>query len=403
MKILSIQHAGGLGGSAKSLLLTLEGLRRRGHACVVALARPNPEVSNLYERAGFEVRPWPLRCWDHSTVAPRPLGNPLNWWELVRVFAGWRETGRKTLELVNAVRPDVVHLNSMPLSASAEALIEARVPFVWHVREPPPDQSWRTRRIRSIMLRAPSLIFLSHFDQWQWLNTKKGKVIRNFVEKKAIQEPLGSAAARNKLGIPENGPVFTYLGGLSPVKGIFVLLDALGILKRQGFRFKCILPATTRIPPRTFKGRVARVVLPWFGWGVTQQLFEKRLRKLRLGDAVVRLPFQNSVDEVILASDFLVFPAVRPHFARPVIEAAALGRPSVVSKLGGLDELIIDGKTGVAVEPGSAVDLARGIESFMNDRELTRKFGLEAMKFAEQEFDFDKQVKEVEKEILATK
>jgi len=145
-----------------SLLYTMQALDHECYESMVALARPSPKLVDFYRHEGFETIPWPgMTLWDHSTVAPRPLYRPQNWMLLWRVFRNWKQTQRRMIELIERTKPNIVHLNSMPLSPCADILAKKGFPFVWHVREPPPDQGFRTRFIRRIMLSSPQVIFIS--------------------------------------------------------------------------------------------------------------------------------------------------------------------------------------------------------------------------------------------------
>lgn len=401
MRILHIQHAGALGGSCASLLYTAEGLRARGHDCVVALARPARELVKLYQEAGFEVVSWPLRCWDHSTVAPRPLWNPLSWVELARVRRDWRSTGQRTLALVRETKPDVVHLNSMPLSPSAAALAAEGVPFVWHVREPPPDQSWRTRTIRSILRRAPARIFISRYDRESWMAGPDGVVIHNFVDARFFEARVERAAVRRELAIPDRAFVLLYLGGAAGVKGGHLLLDALAAARIRVPELVAIMPCTEWQPARTALGRIARGVLPLLGSGLPIQTFSARVERHGLEPNVRRLGFEPKVERLIAASDLLVFPATAPHFARPVIEAAAMGCPAIGSDIGGVNELIIDGVTGVLVRPVEPQAFAKVIIDLASRPERVRDMGQAARRHAQLHFEARRQTGLIEEQLLS--
>jgi glycosyltransferase involved in cell wall biosynthesis len=73
--------------------------------------------------------------------------------------------------------------------------------------------------------------------------------------------------------------------------------------------------------------------------------------------------------------DFIVFPAGSPHFPRPVIEAAALGRPAIGTDVGGVNECIVHRETGLLCPPGNAESLAAAIEELIVDRALARSLG----------------------------
>lgn len=362
MKVLYIQHAGDVGGSSMSLLYTIEGMREIGHTCVVALARPSTQLMRLYMNAGFETIPWPgLALWDHSAGAPRPLRDPRTWAMYANIATGWRRTSYRLLELVDSIRPDIIHLNSMVFSIVADALIRERTPFVWHVREPPPDQGVRTQLIRRLMMRAPQLIFISEYDRQQWIGTEKGHVIHNFVELERFHPSIDGQMVRQEHLIPPTAIVVLYVGGVSEVKGFFVLLDALHLLKERNVPFVCLMPGTTLGESLSWQGKAASKVLPLFGSGTPKQLANRRIAEYGLTEFLRPLPFAPDIAPFFAASDVVVFPSTKPHFARPIIESIAMQKPAVGSDLGGVRELLDIHPLGRVVPPGNASALADAI------------------------------------------
>lgn len=395
-KILYIQHAGGVGGSAMSLLYTLEGVNRSEFDPIVALARPNAELEELYSKAGYKVIPWEkITLWDHSTVSPKNLYNPRSWRHLFNVIINWKRTYRSTIELVKAVTPDIVHLNSMPLSLCAFALKREGVPFVWHVREPPPDQGLRTRIIRYMMMQSDNLIFICEADRKAWVNGKKGKVIFNFVNFSTFNKNIDGNAIRQKYGITPNCKVLLYLGGLSEIKGLPLFLDAVGVLSKKVPSLKVLMPASLEIAPPTFKHRIVWKLLPFFGYGLINRKVKRKIRELKLENILIRLAFQKNIAPFIAASDVVVFPSTKPHFARPIIEAAAMGKPSVGSKLGGVCELIEDDKTGLLVEPGNSLALADALLNLLKDDEKRMRIGEAGYRKATEQFNSETQIKKI--------
>ena len=51
------------------------------------------------------------------------------------------------------------------------------------------------------------------------------------------------------------------------------------------------------------------------------------------------------------ACDLLVFPATTNHFARPIVEAGAMGKPVVASRFPIIEELVKNGETGFSFRP----------------------------------------------------
>jgi len=369
-RVLYVQHAGCLGGSATSLRYLVQSMQQAGVECTVALARPCDELVDFYAAAGIATLPAPdICCWDHSTVAPRSLVNPRHALELAGVAARWRSSMRATLRLVDRVGPDLVHLNSMPLSSSASSLTTAGVPFVWHVREPPPDQGVRTAMIRRLMLATPACVFITRYDRHAWIGDRPGRIIYNCVPDAWFDRP--SVASASAAG----GPVrFAYVGGFAAAKGAAVLLDALQILRRTDTRWECIMPGCLvderrATPRRSLASRAARML------GVPTTHDRHASAYAALAPEVSLQPFRDDIAGLFETVDFIVFPATRPHFPRPVIEAAALGRPAVGTDVGGVNECVIHGETGLLCPPDDAAGLAAALEEMIRRPDLRRATG----------------------------
>jgi len=372
-RVLYIQHAGCLGGSATSLRYLAEGMQAAGVDCTIALARPCQELFDWYAAAGIDTIAAPeICCWDHSTVAPRHLTNPRHLLDLVSVARRWRSSQRATLQLVDRIGPDLVHLNSMPLSSSASALTEAGVPFVWHVREPPPDQGLRTAAIRGIMNRAPQCVFITRYDKEQWVGHGAGRVIYNCVPDDWFQPHGEPPTPVREVGIVR----FAYVGGFSEAKGVRVLLEALRQLKQTVGGWECVMPGCLEdsryARSERFVKRAARAV----GY---RNLREQLLPQFQPLAPVVQLqPFVSDMRSLLRTVDFVVFPATKPHFPRPVIEAAALGKPTVGTDVGGVNECIVHGETGLLCRPGDAVALADTLRQMIASPGLRQALGARA-------------------------
>jgi glycosyltransferase involved in cell wall biosynthesis len=371
-----------------SLLYTIQALDPARYRPVVALVRPTDELVRLYEGAGIRTVPWRgIHPWDHSTVAPQPLHRPETWMHLADVARHWRSSQARTMELVRHVGPDLVHLNSMPLSASAEVLTREGVPTVWHVREPPlPARGPRYRAIRRRMMKVDELVFISQADRQAWVGGERGLVIPNFVDFARFDRETDGAPVRARLGIAPDAPVVLYVGGWSPVKGIFPLLRAVARLRDRFPGIRCLMPGSVYAHSTGLPARAARALLPLVGAGTVSQRVRGEIERLGVADLLVQLPFADDVAPLFAASDVVVFPATRPHFARPAVEASAMGRPTVASRLAGLDELVEDGETGLLVPPGDPAALADALARVLGDDALRLRMGQAAHRMARERY-----------------
>ncbi len=68
-------------------------------------------------------------------------------------------------------------------------------------------------------------------------------------------------------------------------------------------------------------------------------------------------------------------PSYREGFGVACAEAMAYGRPVVASAVGGLLDLVVDGETGLLVEPGDVAGLRAALERLLGDPELRKRLG----------------------------
>ncbi|MGZ6344655.1 MAG: glycosyltransferase family 4 protein [Candidatus Limnocylindrales bacterium] len=93
-------------------------------------------------------------------------------------------------------------------------------------------------------------------------------------------------------------------------------------------------------------------------------------RHARPGAKVVFTGRRDDVPSVTAALDVAVLPSYREALGLAILEAMALGRPVVATNVGGIPEMIEDGRTGLLVPPHDAPALAAGIVRLLTDHPL---------------------------------
>jgi trehalose synthase len=100
----------------------------------------------------------------------------------------------------------------------------------------------------------------------------------------------------------------------------------------------------------------------------------------RLGDNQILVNALQRVSAVILQK------SIREGFGLTVSEAQWKGTPVVASRVGGIPEQIIDGKTGFLVEPQDIKGCADKVATLIQDKKLATKIGKAAKEFVKQNF-----------------
>lgn len=174
------------------------------------------------------------------------------------------------------------------------------------------------------------------------------------------------ADALERLGLKgDDGPIVGCVGGLSPHKGQAVLMQAVALLTGGPPRPTLVLVGDG---PERGPLQSEAVVL------------EGRARVLFAGerpDARALLP----------AFDLLVVPSIeREGFGLAALEGMDAGLPVVASRLGGLPEVVEDGRTGLLVSPGDVRGMALAIGRLLASPEERRAMGSEGRKRVESRF-----------------
>ena len=352
-------------------------------------------TARLLEEAEHEVAAYAL---DEQRTLPTPAADLLPRWRkqeartgLGEAVAGlWsRQAARGLTELVRRWRPDVAHVHHVyeGLTLSVlDALRAERVPVVMtlHDYRPvcPNFRLWRDghpcaecvggrylqvvrhgclegSRWRSVagaveayaarwrgwyddvaLFVAPSR-YLAQQVVAGGLPAEKVRVLPNPIEV-AHAEPPDSGAG-------EVGVAFT--GRLVEEKGVRVLLDA-----------AALLPAGVGVR-LLGSGRLAEEV--------TERVTRERLPVHLLGPGT-----PGDAASLLRRSQVAVLPSTWPeNCPMSLLEAAALGVPVVASAVGGVPELVDDGRTGLLVPPGDAAALAAALGRLAHDPHLARRLG----------------------------
>ncbi|HET7233293.1 MAG TPA: glycosyltransferase family 4 protein [Longimicrobium sp.] len=376
-RVLYLVHSSAPGGALLSLRYLLEQIDRARYEPVVACIHPVPGVIEGFRALGVEtVHARGISIYAHTTGEWHPLTSPVAVRRELSQWAGFRAAARATEALVRQLRPDLVHLNSVGFAPSALGARRAGAKVVWHVRESVvPGHFGVRRRMVSRWLRrwAHRVIFISEDDRRAAGARDYGVVIPNFVDHRRFDRALSGAAVRAELGIAPGAPVALFVGGIASIKGGRVFLRAMKLARRRVPGLVGVVAGGEGPWSRSVAARVARAVLPLVGSGTERQKF---LRDYRGAEGFVHLlPFRGDPERLLAASDLMVVPHVAPHFARAVIEAGAMARPVVGSRIGGVEELVDHGVTGLLVPPRDPATLADAIVHLLADPAIAARMG----------------------------
>jgi glycosyltransferase involved in cell wall biosynthesis len=176
-----------------------------------------------------------------------------------------------------------------------------------------------------------------------------------------------------ELGVSEWAPIVGTIGNLKEHKGHEYLLEAATIVRRE-------------VPEARF------IVI---GQGPREASLRRKARDLGLDGTVVFAGYREDALRVAATFDVFVLSSLHEGLSIALLEAMALGKPPVVTRVGGLPEVVRDGEDGLIVPPGDADALARGILRLLKDESARSKLG-EAARGRAAAFDIRQAVRRME-------
>lgn len=169
--------------------------------------------------------------------------------------------------------------------------------------------------------------------------------------------------------------VIGFIGGLTRQKGVNYLLEAAKFIKTQGKNFSVVV----------------------IGDGPEKQNLENYTGKLDIKNIVRFWGYKEDAAKYIKLFDVLVLPSIREGMPNVILEAMVCGVPVVATKVGGVPEIVEDGKSGFFVEPRNPKDLAEKILKILDMSEGERReMGEHGRKIVKEKFSIEKMVKEYE-------
>lgn len=93
---------------------------------------------------------------------------------------------------------------------------------------------------------------------------------------------------------------------------------------------------------------------------------------------VVYVGYQKDVRPYFLAANALVFPSYREGFPNVVMQAGAMGLPSIVTDINGCNEIVTDGINGKIIPPRDSEALLKMMENFLDDLTATNSMARNA-------------------------
>ena len=172
---------------------------------------------------------------------------------------------------------------------------------------------------------------------------------------------------RKELRLSPDDFVFVFIGRLVGDKGINELVEAFGRLQKEHPEVRLILVGPEEAELDPLKGET--------------------MAEICSNDAISAVGKQSDVRPWYAVADAFVFPSYREGFPNCVMEAGAMGLPSIVTDINGSREIILDGENGVVIPSKDSVALYDAMRDFVEDDDRRGRMAAKARELVASRFE----------------
>lgn len=314
-----------------------------------------PVVADGLSRSGCDValQGWSAHTAGHESVAAKVVGRVLDLLLVHRRMRRWR--------------PDVVYvatshnwpalLRDVPLAVS---MLGRKSPLVLHLHGSECDRlgdagSWLFTGLSLWLMRHVSAVLVLSSEELGVWRQRCPQARFFLVDNPFVPAPSPAPPVGHCRGSGDAATTLLFAGRLVAEKGVFELLDALSIVRRQ---------------------RPCRLLVA--GAGEAEGEIRRRIRLLGIGEDVTMLGYVTGAR--LLAAyeeaDVFVLPSYREGFPMVVLEAMGYGLPIITTPIRGCADHLVPGENALFVAPRNPVTLAQAIATLLDDADLRRRMGV---------------------------
>jgi glycosyltransferase involved in cell wall biosynthesis len=150
------------------------------------------------------------------------------------------------------------------------------------------------------------------------------------------------------------------VSNIRPIKGHIILLESIHLLQNK------------------YPGLKVRLL----GKDFTNGKFFSEVERKNLLNTFIWEGYVSKIEKYLYSSDIFVLPSMdREGTPTAILEAMGIGLPVIATSVGGIEELVENGLTGLICEPGNSLDIANKIDLLLNDNLLRKQLGKNAREY----------------------
>lgn len=352
-----------LGGSELNAVRTVEHLDRDRFRVTVACLSDDGPLTARYRAAGITVVRFPVTSLYGVSAVRQGMA-------LARFIAG--------------KKIDIVHSHDMYSNVFAAPWARlARRPVLitsrrwWHGLPSAKLRIANTFAFRlSHCVLANSRAVAGSVRDFDGVAADRIAIVPNFADDSAFTKPAPGVltALRLELGVPQGAFVVGAVARLVPVKDHATLLRAVARLRSRHDSIHVVL----------------------VGDGPSAGALRALASQLRLTDAVSFAGERAGAINYHRLFDVSVLCSLSEGFPNAIVEAMAAARPVIATAVGGNEDAVVGGSTGILVQPGSPEQLADAIAQLIENPEMGIAMGIRGQQLARAEFGAERVISSLE-------
>ncbi len=290
----------------------------------------------------------------------------------------------KVKRIIKKYKPDIVHTHASKAGAIGRmAAKSCNVPLIVHTFHGHVFHSYFNPFLSSLVVRferflakrTDAIIAISDTQRQEMIEVYKIAPAEKIftvplgfnLDKFAIDQDTKGIIFRNKYGFKKTELVIGIIGRLVPIKNHDMFLEVAAIIKAD--------------PDKNVNVRFAII-----GDGESRRQIEEKAASLNLSCSyfitspksdtdVVITSWETEIDQALAGLDMVVLTSSNEGTPVSLIEAQSAYRPVVSTNVGGVEDIVIQGKTGFITEVGDTIGFAKYVQQLIDDAGLREQMG----------------------------
>ncbi len=208
------------------------------------------------------------------------------------------------------------------------------------------------------------------------INSRKIRVVYNGIDREMIKARASEIPDKN---VALKGTIVGTVGRLMPIKNYSFFLHVAKEVLNDDHKIEFLI----------------------IGNGIERNKLENLASSLGILENVIFAGWVENPYPLIAKMDIFVLTSLWEGLGIVLMEAMALGKPVIATKVGGIPEVVEDGKSGILIPPDDVESFSKAISTLLKKPEMREKMGERGTEIVKKKFAFEEMIDSIEKEYMS--